>query len=238
MRLSDIFRRKQQELKKEKVEELISLARSYQAILLEVARGQIDAEDLLGILNCVKLDSDYHLGMRGVDYGTDDIGDNSWLYCHQGNEKSYKRDTKFNRKCWPDDFINESYEVFYHMSIEMSEMGAWQAYLLSISPTMLPAVWHGLYNSRRYLYTQEDVVAMGPILHFFPLKRKMIDIKSDLSPKIWIRGKTVYVSCCYWNNWKGVVRETIAFKYKDDRIVSAKREDETIVYRYFNPSRY
>lgn len=238
MRLADIFRRKHQELKKENAEKLISLARSYHAKLQEVARGKIDADELLNILYCVKLDQEYHLAIRGIDYDTDDIGDNSWLYCYLGNEKGYKRDVKFNGKRWPNDFINESYEVFYHISIEMSEMGAWQAYLLSVAPTMLPAVWHGLYNSRRYLYSQEDVVAMGPILHFFPFERKIVEVKSDLSPKIWTRGNAVCVSCCYWNNWKGVVRETIAFQYKDNRIVSAKREEDEIVYRYINPSRY
>ena len=79
---------------------------------------------------------------------------------------------------------------------------------------------------------------MGPILHFFPFERKIVEVKSDLLPKIWTRGNAVCVSCCYWNNWKGVVRETIAFQYKDNRIVSAKREEDEIVYRYINPSRY
>ena len=92
MRLADIFRRKHQELKKENAEKLISLARSYHAKLQEVARGKIDADELLNILYCVKLDQEYHLAIRGIDYDTDDIGDNSWLYCYLGNEKGYKRD--------------------------------------------------------------------------------------------------------------------------------------------------
>jgi hypothetical protein len=225
---------------REEVEQMVCLARTYQQLLMEISNGKKKAEELLQLLSALTLDENYHLALRNVDYGTNDIGDNAWLYCYEGScEQKYKPYCKFDRTKWPNDFLDQSYEVFYHLSIEKSVMGAWQAYLLSVASTMLPYIWHGGYFSRRYLLTQEDIDNLPPVMHYFPsLGRKKISVEGEISPKVWFKGDNAYVSCCYWNNWKGVVYETIVFKYDERRIISGKRLEDKILYKYFNPMRY
>lgn len=215
----------------------ITTARSYQKLLNEAVQGKKDVEMIMQLLSSLKLDENYILTLRYIDSHSVGIGDNNWLYCYKNDsEKEYQRKEDFNHDLWPPDFINQSYEIFYHLSVEKSKRGVWQAYLMSIAAKLLPAYWHGLYESRKNIFSQKDVENLTLICRGLPIPDPNgIKIESDLSPNIWINGNDAYVSCCYWNDWKGVIRETIAFRFEGNRIVSGKRLPDQVLYKYINP---
>ncbi len=115
-------------------------------------------------------------------------------------------------------------------------MGVWQAYLMSIAAKMLPAYWHGKYESRKNIFSPKDISNLTFITRDLPLPDpKDIIIEASLAPNIWINGNDAYVSCCYWNDWKGVIRETIVFTFKENRIVGGSRLKDQVLYKLYNP---
>lgn len=92
--------------------------------------------------------------------------------------------------------------VFNHLTIPFNEVGIWQAFLLQIAPHMMPTFWHGGYSSREYLFNLDD------------LKNKEVDCskyyQDESLPRVDIIGEnTARITCTYWNDWRGLCRETV-----------------------------
>lgn len=87
---------------------------------------------------CFRLSPGYKLGLKIAEPG-DYLGDNSFFYIYEGNR---------NCKDW---------NVFDHLLVEKSEVGAWQAYLMYTSPRIMPAYWHGLYENSKFIFIEDDL---------------------------------------------------------------------------------
>ena len=109
-------------------------------------------------------------------------------------------------------------------------MGIWQGYLFSIAPTLLPTFWHGGYIRRKYIFSHKD---LERIRILYPQeKAPLYGIKDVVSPKVKMRGAEGTIECCYWNEWQGLVRETLKVTYANDTIMSFERTKEEVLYEY------
>ena len=212
----------------------ISIARNFEHKLSDIAYRNINADEVLTILKCVALDDNCHIGYRPADYNNGESGDNANLYLYEGDDWQNGRQSRHSERCIYRLLLPEikscQNTVFEHLSIEKSELGAWQAYLLSVSSTMLPAEWHGLYYTRFFVFSKEDIKKIKP-----NGSRAILWLWADVTPKVWIKNDTAYVSCCYWNDWDGLIRETMALKYEGDHINRIEMVKEKKLYRYSNP---
>ena len=121
----------------------------------------------------------------------------------------------------------ESFDVFSHISFDNSIAGAWAAYLLFCLPSYLPKFWHANYDKRRYFYTNEDVKSIKTM-------RKSIDWSNhsfDVTPAVYYDREKFLVSACYWNDWQGLVRETVRIVMTDGK-ATCESVDQQALYSY------
>ena len=203
-------------------EQIVNIGDTFIETLEEIheEKRKYDWSSILWLLDSVTLDDDYHLGLRFA--GDNHFGDKSWFYCYQGTQDSYQEDYNKEEKekygkfheffaCYSHE---EIYDVFNHLKIEQTEMGAWQAYLISISSTLLPVFWHGAYFRRAFVFSAEHWKQLKLIQRY---THQPEQIHVDVSPSVKMEGNKSIVSCCYWNNWQGLVRETVPITFHDGR---------------------
>lgn len=179
---------------------------------------------LFDTLNALSLEDGYDLGLRLPSYRG--MGDESELYTYQhGKDKKKKEeDGIFNP------FQEEDKCTFEHIKVKRTSMGIWQGYLFSIAPTLLPTFWHGGYIRRKYIFSHKD---LERIRILYPQeKAPLYGIKDVVSPKVKMRGAEGTIECCYWNEWQGLVRETLKVTYANDTIMSIERTKEEVLYEY------
>lgn len=123
--------------------------------------------------------------------------------------------------------------IFNHINVEDSCNGAWQAYLLNSLWHVLPMFWHGCYDKRTYLFSKEDIknqlsIMMSDIELIKELK------KYDIIPKIVkLEDKGIYyISCCYWNDWDGLIKEIVKVTLKENKVIEIITEANITLYKY------
>ena len=114
----------------------------------------------------------------------------------------------------------DNYNYFEHIEVEDSLDGAWQAYLLYSLWHILPTFWHGGYDSRTYIFSKEDLKDLRTIeesdqwvvnqLTAYDLSPEVV--KSDINNKY-------YVTCCFWSDWGGLIRELVEVTIEDNKVV-------------------
>jgi hypothetical protein len=112
-------------------------------------------------------------------------------------------------------------------------MGAWQVYLLMTSPTLLPTFWHGGYIERRFILKEKDLYEIEPLQCF-----ALSDLTKQgfLYPSVEIDDnagtRTAHIHSCYWNDWKGIVREHFEIKMCNGKVTSYEEKDTFVIYKY------
>ena len=219
--------------------------------LIEVGRAYIDAlnkldmnhpEDvahILDILDCVHPDSGFHLGVYIEEPWRDGPVthkcDQSWFHCYQGKEepimkRPYKHDGMvyhYQNMC----YLKFIFDFFNHLTIDQTSMGAWQAYLLSIAKTVLPFSG-GLYYTKRELIFSHDQLKDKCRLFDYEQKPLFKDLDKDVSPWVNIEGGQAVVSCCYWNEWQGLVRENAKIFFFNNRVYLLEDFEEDVLFHY------
>lgn len=145
-------------------------------------------------------------------------GDNSWFYIDIGHS------TK----------ALENRLLIEKVAAECSEMSAWQIYLLTTASTVLPAFWHGDYENRQYVFSKSDISNLpGFYRENIFSKVDVSNIADDILPEVELVGNMAKVRCCYWNDWKGLVRETVSINFNDRTNIRINEEIESeILYKY------
>lgn len=159
---------------------------------------------LFKTLDCLSLKEGVHLGLKIAAH--EGMGDESSFYTFKGTKDPHK-----DKEIIP--FTLESIPLFLpDLKVEKSEMGAWQVYLLYMSPTVLPVFWHGGYIKREYFFNLPDAkeAKLKPYLAETPL---MIPIDEIPEPTVTVEEDKFIVSCTYWNDWEGLVRESVRVKF-------------------------
>lgn len=154
----------------------------------------------------------YHIGVRIAEQRG--IGDESYYYVYDKNDKEDK-------------------DLLKYLHVDETPMGAWQIYLLMTSPTLLPTFWHGGYIERRFILQPKDLYEIEAICCC-----DLSDLVKQemLYPSVAMKRNAglviAFVSCCYWNEWKGLVREQVEIRIQDGRVISYDNKGDFNIYKY------
>lgn len=106
----------------------------------------------------------------------------------------------------------ETENIRLHCKIATTAMGAWQLYLIQRLFTILPTWGHGGCAQRNYIFKESDVEAIIP-LKYHDLSKLKEEGKLEPSVEIVVTDNlfAVIMYCCYWNDWRGLVREKVSY---------------------------
>ena len=187
-------------------------------------------DSLLKVLDCIKLEKGYHMGLKVARDGG--LGDESYFYTYCGNEDPFKADkTSMSLSIHtPNNSFGRPNAAFYkNFRVEPSEMGAWQIYLLWLAPTILPYWWHGGYIAREYFFDREKADGFIPDWSHNPIKNFQEKIPQ---PIVTMKDNEAVVICPYWNNWHGLVLESTPIAFKPDGKFAIKKQRHKVLYEY------
>ena len=115
-------------------------------------------------------------------------------------------------------------DFWSYLQVEESQMGAWQAYLMSQMWHYLPLQWHANYSYRDYLYSQSSK-------GYGYFRRNFVASWHRLAPKITQEGDKYLISACYWSEFEGLVREYYAVTFENG-IVQVQEIKQDVLYKY------
>lgn len=198
----------------------------------------VNLKGIQEILNCLKLDNGWYWGLRFAEIT--DFGDKSWFYCHQGDDtycEDYLKTVKSGDSMtpfWKYYDFDPIYDIYKHLNVKWFEMGVWQAYLLSKATALLPVVWHGGYGVKTFLFCDEDKAKIPR----FSGRVDLSKVDDDLSPKVRIEGNVATVSCCFWNDWRGLYRETEKITLNGTKLEFDVDSEIDVLYKFECGMRY
>ncbi len=129
---------------------------------------------------------------------------------------------------------NTDFKIWDHIEVNDSSMAAWQIYLLHSLWHALPHFWHGGYNRRSYIFTSKDIPNIEFIRpeHRNKLMSIIYDKLENLTPEIIKYNDMYYVTCCYWSDWDGLIRELVEIKIANHKVESIFNVDKVILFKY------
>ena len=212
----------------DQTEQFIKVGTAYIDVLSKLDKNHLeDVAHILDILDCVHPDSGYHVGVYIRLFSSDPFISRSRIHCYQGKEEpimvrsdklpEYDNDKRLYHKY--------TYELFNHLIIERSLMGAWQAYLLSISNRLPPCP-----TDTGPLFDTEQLHGISLFLKASGRPEPMITT-DDLLPSVSWYGNHIKVSACYWNFRRGLIRETVYFSFGEDNRVHIGNYYDEILYK-------
>lgn len=184
------------------------------------------ADSLFEVLNHIRLRDGYHLGSRLPEKGG--LGDESWFYTYPEKSEGKNDGERLgrNHRVFKDEMSRNP--EMKDLIVEKSEMGAWQAYLLSVSPTLLPLWWHANYNRRTYIFDRDNYSGI-PQMFGDPVMLKIEDIPQ---PSVSLNNDRAVVKCPYWNNWEGLVLESENIYFEGNDTICLGEITEVVLHEY------
>lgn len=165
-----------------------------------------NADNLLSTLKSLKLPHPYKLGYSQAK--VEGLGDLSNLYVYSETDSTFNKDYLFD-----------------YIEVEKSIMGAWQAYLIGNISHILPVYWHGMFDARKYIFTKEDLLSI-PLFK----SRDISTFINKILPSVkFISDDTARVKCCFWNEWEGIVIETVDIKFNGNKITKDKYKRRILI---------
>ena len=124
-------------------------------------------------------------------------------------------------------------DILKYITVSPTEMGAWQVYLLINSPTQLPTWGHDNYIVRNLIMDKNDLYKIG-VLKYYELSE--LAQKEMLYPSVEVVKKgdllIANIYCCYWNDWKGLIREHVEIKIKNGKVTSFQKIDDFVIFAF------
>lgn len=194
----------------------------YSLLKLKVIESNLDYSDpLLVFLPEIKLDEGWYLSLKLSSDDTNYIGANSSFYA-----------AKY--PSWFEDDARETdFCIWNYIDMPKSRHAAWQLYLLMTAKAVLPYWWHGGYAKRTFIFGDSDLADI-PALKDRDLSGVIEKGYTHPTVEIEETGAEFYahVYCCYWNEWKGLVREHVVIRVHGNRVVEYKNEADFVIYSY------
>lgn len=232
------------------IEQFIKVGKAYVDALSKLDKNHLeDVAHLLEIFDCVHPDPGYHLGVYIEKPSPNEAPthrcDQAWFVCYKGKyspiiRRPYRSKHGGVYHLGDMCYLRFTFDFFNHLYVEPTVMGAWQAYLLSIGKTLLPFSG-GLYYTKRELVFCHDQLEKIQIIDWEELEHGeldcirhpgLTDLTVDISPSVSFDGKHVVVSCCHWNDWGGLIRESAKITFFNGKVYLLEDFDEQVLFKY------
>lgn len=142
------------------------------------------------------------------------LGDNSRLMVTKDNVKDFK--------------------IWKYINVKDDPMAVWQVYLLRSLWHVLPHHWHGGYNRRTYIFTSKDIenIKFKRPEESSNLIATISNQLEKITPEIIKYNDIYYITCCYWSDWGGLIRELIEIKVGNNKIVNIFKVEDITLLKY------
>lgn len=181
-------------------------------------------EKILYVLDKIQLLEDYGLQLEYEERG---IGGRTYIYVKEPNGNLSKNFLDF-------------------VIVDDSPLGALQVYFLSKLWHCLPMYWHGYYDRRFSVFSKDDLLKIKVRSRKTRGERslKPSDIYEeendlpeealacDVTPKVTRYEDKYYVSCCYWSEFGGLIRELVEIKIENNKVTEFLDANRKVLYRY------
>lgn len=181
-------------------------------------------EKILYVLDKIQLLEDYGLQLEYEERG---IGGRTYIYVKEPNGNLSKNFLDF-------------------VIVDDSPLGALQVYFLSKLWHYLLMYWHGYYDRRFSVFSKDDLlkikVRSRKTRGERPLKPSDIyeegndlpeeALACDVTPKVTRYEDKYYVSCCYWSEFGGLIRELVEIKIENNKVTEFLDANREVLYRY------
>lgn len=84
--------------------------------------------------------------------------------------------------------------------------GIWEIFILDNLQFMLPSFGTGIYRSRSFISTSEDLLKLPN-----EISRAAFSLPFDLMPSVDYKNGTATIAICYFNEWEGLVKWTLRY---------------------------
>lgn len=167
----------------------------------------------LQCLDKINLPKGAKLIVKECDNSANDIGDESKLLVKLPNGETDE-------------------DIFNHLIVEQSPMGAWQAYLLHTLWHVLPLFWHANYSARDYVFSKDDANSVSTFRKEDHSAIVELISKFDVAPEVRRKDNKYYVSSCYWSDFGGLVRENVELTFEGNKVTNIFEFDHKTLYKY------
>ena len=217
--------REEQKLQMHKNEHAASIANDDEGIVSEcIALGKNIVElvnskqydKLISVLGDIRISDGCSLKFKICEepYG-DVMGDSSFLYVLNKDGEKDK-------------------DIFQYIEVSNTYRAAWQVFILYKLWHLLPMFWHGNYERRTMVFTSSDLSEEITLLNkASDMRNVTLDVsKYNLRPQLSQKGNEYFVSCCYWNNWEGLVREVVGIVVENNKVTEIVEVDKCVEHPY------
>ena len=201
---------------------------------------------ILDILDCVHINQGYHFAIYIEEPWSKGSRthrcNQAWFHCYQGEEepimkRPYEEKDGGVYLFGEMSYLRFTFNFFNHLTIEPTAMGFWQAYLLSIGKTLLPFSGHLNYTKRKLVFAHEQLKDISLSLQKGSVP-ELENLDAEVSPSVQIKDKQAIVSCCYWNKWGGLIRESAKITFFYGKVYLLEDFEEQVLIKYDCGIRY
>lgn len=176
---------------------------------------------VLEVLDKIRIPEDKALRCHLVDRFHHCIGDNSFLYVNDIDALQDENRHSYLEQTWE------------NIIVEPSDMGMWQTYLLMSTIHVMPYYWHGGYYKRVFIFSPSDLKRISELKGKDLSHIKEEDLQPDVKFNVWLDNEYMgMVSCTYWSEWEGLVRETVIITMYGDKITDYGPGLNDVLYSY------
>ena len=213
-----------------RVEEFNQASETLKSIERFFYRGE-SLERFIASLDCITIDEGWHIDMHYYDLFKNGKSRYPFLYCYKDvkpNEYDWKKVENLYTKSLMHESIykikSNPYNIYNHINVKPTEMGAWQVYLLELYPFIKNRI--DMNDTERETTL---LLISNSELDFIKNKcQYKIDENIDIRPYVWLKGNKAYVSCCRWVYNDGLGRDIYTIVFDNSRVKDIIKDYESL----------